>query len=179
VYKEENHHPIIIMTITLLDVMSDFSSIRTLVSVSRCSKLANQTTKQLIDRKTENAQEMRQLVLDIFPTIVNLPIAEDANYYRVLLETYFMGKSRRSCEVSYSVGAIIYNNNLADRYIPWGFNDELGSSAGRKKLLEAVEGWKHLGMSLYQLRRLQLISNIALVDFSHTRLNRIGSSFCW
>jgi hypothetical protein len=53
------------MTITILDVMSFYTgdfSIRTLVAVSRCSKLANQTTKPQIDRMTRDTPEMRQLV---------------------------------------------------------------------------------------------------------------------
>ena len=88
-------------TVNILDVMGDFTSIKTLVSVSRCSKQANRITKQYIDRKTDNAQEMRQLVFDIFPTMKNLPMEENAKYYRVLLETYFTGRSRWLVEISH------------------------------------------------------------------------------
>jgi len=168
--------------VSILDVMGDYTSFGTLFSVSRCSKLANRITKLHIDRKAENAQEMRQLVLDIFPTIQALPAVENvagAAYYRVLLETYFTGKARRSVEISFCVGDLMHNFLLADHQIPGFFSYELRSSAGRKKLLDAVDGWKHLGMTSFQFKRLQLVSNIARLDFSLTRRNTIGSSFCW
>ena len=169
--------------VNILDVMGDYTSLSTLLSVSRCSKLANRITKQHIDLKADNAQEMHQLVLDIFPEIQKLPAVENvdgAAYYRVLLETYFTGKARRSVEISFCVGEImnILSYEPTDHFIAGFFSYELGSSVGRKKLLEAVEGWKHLGMTSFQFKRLQLVSSIARLDFSLTRRNTIGSSFC-
>ena len=164
--------------------MGDYTSFGTLFSVSRCSKLANRITKLHIDRKADNAQEMRQLVLDNFPTIQELPAVENvagAAYYRVLLETYFTGKARRSVEISCCVGEImnILSYEPTDDYMAGFFKDELRSSAGRKKLIDALDGWKHLGMTSFQFKRLQLVSSIARLDFSLTRRNTIGSSFCW
>jgi hypothetical protein len=170
------------MTITILDVMSDFTSIRTLLSVSCCSKLANQTTKQLIDRKTENAQEMRQLVLDIFPTMKNLPMAECANYYRVLLETYFAGKSRHLVRVSHSIGGLlqILSYNPYGVEIARSLRSEIRSSSGRKQILAAVQEWRYDDENFPRanLHRLQAISDIARLDFSITGENVIGTSFC-
>jgi hypothetical protein len=71
--------PSFAVTTTVIDVMGDFTSIRTLIAVSRCSKRANKTITILVRRKTENAQEMRQLVLDIFPTIKDLPAIAEAD----------------------------------------------------------------------------------------------------
>ena len=56
-----------------------FTNIKTLISVSRCSKQANKTLNPIIARKTENAREMRQLMFDIFPTIKGVPTIEDAD----------------------------------------------------------------------------------------------------
>jgi hypothetical protein len=68
------------LTTTIMDVMTgDFTNIKTLISVSRCSKQANKTLNPIIARKTENAREMRQLMFDIFPTIKDVPTIEDAD----------------------------------------------------------------------------------------------------
>ena len=116
------------MTITILDVMSFYTgdfSIRTLVAVSRCSKLANQTTKPQIDRMTRDTPEMRQLVLDIFPTIKNLPESEyvrsgafyrfdesSACFYRRLLQAFFTEKVPRDIErVSCSIERILFDES--------------------------------------------------------------------
>ena len=169
--------------------MGDYTSLSTLLSVSRCSKLANRITKQHIDLKADNAQEMHQLVLDIFPEIQKLPAVENvdgAAYYRVLLETYFTGKARSSFEISSVVGQVfyIYSREAPDpSNIAGYFKDELSSSAGRRKLIEAVNDWKHLGRTScpfkrFKFERLRLIDVIAHEDFSITKENVIGSSFC-
>ena len=160
------------MTTTILDVMSDFTSIRTLGSISRCSKLANQTTKQLIDRKTRSAQEMRQLVLDIFPTIKNLPEAEyveSAACYRRLLETFFMETATRNLIlVSHSIGTIldIWTHEPDEQQISKILEEEMGSFSGRKIILEAVAGWRRIGWPYSHSRRLRIISDIARQDYS-------------
>ena len=168
------------MSTTILDVMGDYTGIRTLVSVSRCSKLANQSTKQLIDRKTRNAQEMRQLVLDIFPTIKNLAQAEDVNsgaYYRFLLEAYFTGETSPLVVVSHTIGRILDTRwDESDvKSIDYFLGTDLKSSNGRKRILEAIQDWKQIGWPYSHSRRLQIIEDVARQDFSVIR-ERIDSS---
>jgi len=154
------------MSITLLDVMGDYTSIRTLVSVSRCSKLANQSTKQQIDTKTRSAQEMRQLVLEMFPTIKSLPMAEDVGsgtYYRQLLGDYFLADYNPVVVVSHAIGKILDQDN---DYSIDDLEDDFMSSRGRKNIIEAVQGWRQAGVPYSGSRRLQLISDVARQDFA-------------
>jgi hypothetical protein len=163
------------MSITLLDVMGDYTSIRTLVSVSRCSKLANQSTKQQIDRKTRSAQEMRQLVLEMFPTIKSLPMAEDVGsgtYYRQLLGDYFLADYNPVVIVSHAIGKILDQANdygideRNKKNLKYFLEDDFMSSRGRKNIIEAVQGWRQAGQPYRGSRRLQLISDVARQDFA-------------
>ena len=163
------------MSITLLDVMGDYTSIRTLVSVSRCSKLANQSTKQQIDRKTRSAQEMRQLVLEMFPTIKSLPMAEDVGsgtYYRQLLGDYFLVDYNPVVIVSHAIGKILDQDNdygideRNKKNLKYFLEDDFMSSRGRKNIIEAVQGWRQAGQPYRGSRRLQLISDVARQDFA-------------
>ena len=177
----KKHNPI--MTTTILDVMSDFTSIRTLISISRCSKLANQSTKQQIDRMTRNAQEMRQLVLDIFPTIKNLPMAEDVGsgtFYRNLLQEFNEGEAAPIVVISHSIGKIM--NEGIDGFegdegkIDNFLGDDMRSSKGRKNILTAIQGWRQSGWPYNHSRLLTIISDVARQDFAVVR-ERINCSF--
>ena len=169
------------MTITILDVMSDFTSIRTLVSVSCCSKLANQSTKQQIDRRTRNAQEMRQLVLDIFPTMKNLPMAEDVEsgtFYRNLLQEFFNGEANTVAVVSHALGKIMDESvdDSTEKKIYYFVGDDMRSSKGRKNIITAIQGWRLAGWPFNHSRLLTIIRNVARQDFE-VICERIDCSF--
>jgi len=179
------------MPITILDVMSYYTgdfSIRTLVSVSRCSKLANETTKAQIDRKTRDTPEMRQLVLDIFPTIKNLPeyVRSGANYrfdessacsYLRLLRAFFTETAARDIEsVRCSIETLILDLRAAKSDIDDSLGGELKTSNGRKKILEAVQGLKQTDLPYFVSKRLQIIEDVARGDFSVNRKGEIDSS---
>ena len=78
--KPISHPSTTTLTLTIMDAINgDFTNIKTLISMSRCSKQANKTLNPIIARKTENAREMRQLMFDIFPTIKGVPTIEEAD----------------------------------------------------------------------------------------------------
>ncbi len=60
---------------------------------------------------------MRQLVLEMFPTIKSLPMAEDVGsgtYYRQLLGDYFLADANPVVIVSHAIGSILDQDNDYD-----------------------------------------------------------------
>ena len=159
--------------ITILDVMGDFTDIKSLVAMTRCSKQAKQLLTPLIEKKVQNAHEMRQAVLQTFPLIKELPAVDPdhgAEYFKGLLTHYFTAPARPKVQISYRVGCLlaILSFEPNDRDIHRFVRSEVQTSLGRKRILESIRDWRQGGEldGRNSLQRLQKLEDLTRNNFA-------------
>ena len=170
--------------ITILDVMGDFTDIKTLGVVSCCSKQAKRLIAPLLEKKIQNACEMRQVVLQTFPLIKELPDVDaehGADYFKGLLTRYFTAPARTKFYINLDIGSIMGLFYVGYNEIYDYMKEEMYSSLGRRRVLECIDELRqeadptimHPTMILVKL---QLIENFIRNDFQVPG-DRINSRF--
>jgi len=157
----------------ILEVMGDFTDVKTLVAVSRCSKQAKKQIAPLLEKKLRNAHEMRQAVLLTFPLIKKLPMVDPdhgADYFRDLLTRYFTAPARPNLHISHGIGDLldIVTFEPDDRYMYRCLRLEMRSSLGRRRVLECIIEWRRWPdlTQVNTARRLQRIEDLVHNDFA-------------
>jgi hypothetical protein len=158
---------------SILEAMGDFTDIKTLVAVSRCSKQAKKQIAPLLEKKLHNAHEMRQAVLQTFPLIRELPMVDPdhgADYFEELLTRYFAAPARPNLHISHRIGSLldILPFEPDDRYMHRCLQLEMKSSLGRRRVLECIIEWRRWPdlTHVNTAQRLQKIEDLIHNDFA-------------
>jgi hypothetical protein len=133
----------------IFNVVSDYMPPESLAKVAKCSKAAEQAITPQLEKKMQSAKEVRQLVLRLFPTMMNLPsVAEMENktqHYRTILNKYFdPNPNTEPCEsqVSNMVGEIATKPHPAMyRFGFMLFVEGVDTAVGRRRVLKAINDW--------------------------------------
>ena len=168
-------------TFNLLDAMDDFTDIKTIVMMSRCSKKVNLIVAPLLKKKIQNADAMRQAVLLTFPSIIDLPDVDPvhgADYFNGLLTQYFTAQARPKLHINHSVGNMLFLISIEVDGMCGYLKDEMHSSLGRRRVLECINEWRQQPdtSSIHPLTKLQLLENLIHDDFAVPN-DRIDSRF--
>ena len=168
-------------TYNLLDAMDDFTDIKTIVMVSRCSKQVKLIVAPLLKKKIQNANAMRQAVLLTFPSIIDLPAADPAHgadYFIGLLTQYFTAPARPTLHINHRVGNMLLLISIEGEGMYGYIKEEMHTSQGRRRVLECINAWREQPdpHSIDPLTRLQLLENLIHTDFAVPN-DRIDSRF--
>jgi hypothetical protein len=165
----------------VLHAMGDFTDVKTLVAMHRCSKQTKLMIAPLLEKKKLNAKVMRQAVLLTFPSIKDLPEIDPdhgADYFKGLLARYFLTPARPKLHISLSVGSILSLISCGEDKAYSYLKDEMYSSLGRRRVLECISEWRQEPdpNSVHPSTKLLIIENLVRSDFAVPD-DRIDSRF--
>ncbi len=157
----------------LFGLFGDFTNMETLARFAKCSKTARSYIIPILERKKNNANEMRTLIPRLLPSLVNFPLDRDPAYYQTLLNTFFNPDPASTpllAEVSYGVGLsfmgrICFVVEMTDNVMP-----AMRTQLGRRLILQATEDWRAVIMRRpqYAFRDTDLLRLTAFADSVRT-----------
>ena len=173
------------LLLSLLNPLSDQVLLEKLALLAQCSKEARSLTAPLLELQMRDKEQMRLLILRIFPTITGLPADRDAAYYRVLLNRYFScGAPSTELEIFF---ALEYELKLtwfgSVQEITRSLLPAMQSALGRKMIRAAIADWRAALLRRHMDRpnrhRLSLLDQMELAlqtDFA-VLFDQINSEF--